>query len=93
MNGRFGLPLNQYCFTNLAMFTNMADRVVAWEEKTPCSYDRRWINLHGMDAMNGNTNAPLSAPLDQWDAIRKRTRDEYASRFHKAMEELIKESH
>ena len=92
MNGRYGLQISQYAFTNLAMFTNTADRVVAWEEKTPCHYDRRWINLHGIDAMNGNTNSPLSAPLDQWDAIRKRTRDEYLSEFHKGMEELMRQS-
>ena len=87
MNGRFSQPLSQYASTNLALLSKMVDRVVAWEEKTPCNYDRRWINLHGGDAMTGNTNdSPLSAPLDQWEAIRTRTRDEFASEFHRRMD-------
>jgi len=86
MNGRFSQPLGQYASTNLTLLSNMVDRVVAWEEKTPCNYDRRWINLHGVNAMNGNTNSPLSAPLDQWEAIRKRTRDDFASEFHRRMD-------
>ncbi len=72
MNERFGPPINQYSFTNLALLTSTVERVLAWEEKTPCHYDRRWINLHGMAAMTGDTNAPLSAPKEQWEAIRNK---------------------
>jgi hypothetical protein len=85
LNQKFGAPINQYSFRNMSLLTNTVERVLAWEEKTPCRYDRRWINLHGMAAMTGDTNAPLSAPKEQWEIIRKQTREEYRSEFHAAL--------
>jgi len=93
LNQRFGAPINRYSFTNILLLTNTVERVLAWEEKTPCHYDRRWINLHGMAAITGDTNAPLSAPKEQWEAIRKQTRDEYRSTFHAALAEFEKLKH
>ena len=90
LNQKFGSPINQYSFKNISLLTNTVEQVLAWEEKTPCHYDRRWINLHGMAAMTGDTNAPLSAPKEQWEAIRKQTRDEYRAGFHEALAELSK---
>jgi hypothetical protein len=83
MNGRYSPPIIQYCGTNMPLLTNTIRRALAWEEKTPCHYDRRWINLHGTDALTGNTNSPLSAPLDQWETIRQRTRDEFLNEFNR----------
>ncbi len=82
MNQKFGPPINQYSFTNRLLLTNTVKRVLAWEEKTPCHYDRRWINLHGMNAMSGETNSALSAPSELWEAIRKRTRENFAAEFN-----------
>jgi hypothetical protein len=90
MNQRFGPPINQYSFKNIPLLTNTVERVLAWEENTPCHYDRRWINLHGMTAMTGDTNSLLSAPKEQWETIRKSTRDEYRSEFQKALAEFSK---
>ena len=90
MNQKFGPPINQYAFTNLSLLTNTVNRVLAWEADTPCHYDRRWINLHGKNAMTGETNSVLSAPPEQWEAIRTRTRETYASDFRKALAELNK---
>jgi len=86
MNRKFGPPISQYSSTNLSMLTNTVDRVLMWEENTPCNYDRRWINLHGVNATNGETNTALSAPPQLWEAIRKRTRDDFAAEFHKALD-------
>jgi hypothetical protein len=93
LNQQFGPAINKYSFQNLSLLTNTVERVLVWEEKTPCHYDRRWINLHGMNGIVGETNAPLSAPQEQWEAIRKRTRDEYASGFHKALAEFNDRKH
>jgi hypothetical protein len=93
MNQKFGPPINQYSFTNLSLLTNTVERVIAWEEKTPCHYDRRWINLHGMNAMNGQTNSVLSAPPEQWEAIRKHTRDDFAADFHRAVAAFNQRQH
>lgn len=85
MNQRLGPRINGYAFKNISKLTNSVERVLAWEEQTPCNYDRRWINLHGMAAVNGETNSPLSAPKEQWETIRKQTRDQYRSAFHEAI--------
>ena len=93
MNERFGTPINQYAFKNIPLLTNTVERVLAWEEKTPCQYDRRWINLHGMTAMTGDTNSPLSAPKEHWEAIQKQTREEYRTTFREALAKFNKLNH
>lgn len=85
LNQRFGPPIKQYSLTNISVFSNTVERVVAWEAETPCKYDRRWINLAGRNAIIGETNSALSAPPEQWEEIRKRTREKYASDFHRAL--------
>jgi hypothetical protein len=93
LNQRFGMPINQYSFKDIPKLTNTVNQVLAWEEKTPCTYDRRWINLHGMNAVTGETNSPLSAPKEQWEAIRKSTRDDYRSSFYEALAQFNKIKH
>ena len=85
LNDKFGTPINQYAFKDIPKLTNIVERVLAWEEKTPCNYDRRWINLEGMNAFNSDTNSPLSIPKEQWEDIRKKTRDDYRSSFYEAL--------
>jgi hypothetical protein len=46
-----------------------------------------------MDAMTGETNSTLSAPSDQWEVIRKRTRDEYRSGFYEALAKFKQHQH
>jgi len=93
LNQRFGTPINQYSFADIPKLTNTVNRVLAWEEKTPCAYDRRWINLHGMNAVTGDTNSPLSVPKEQWEAIRKQTRDDYRSSLYEALGQFNKIKH
>jgi len=93
LNQKFGPLINQYSRTNLSVVTNTTERVLVWEEKTPCNYDRRWINLQGMNAATGNADSVLSAPQNQWEAIRKRARDQYASEFHEALAKYLKRQH
>jgi hypothetical protein len=93
INRRVAPRINQYAFTNISKLTNTVERVLAWEEKTPCTYDRRWINLHGKAAMNGETNSPLSVPKEQWEAIRKQTRVEYRTSLYQAVADVKKGKH
>lgn len=90
LNQKFGSEINQYAFTDISKLTNTVEKVIAWEEKTPCKYDRRWINLHGMNAFLANTNSPLSAATDRWEAIRKTTREEYRSSFYEMLKTFNK---
>jgi hypothetical protein len=85
LNDKFGTPINRYAFKDIPKLTNTVEKVLAWEEKTPCDYDRRWINLEGMNAFNSDTNSPLSVPKEQWEDIRKKTRDDYRSSFYEAL--------
>jgi hypothetical protein len=93
LNQRFGPPIKNYCLTNMSVFTNAVARVLAWEEETPCHYDRRWINLHTMNGLGGETNSVLTAPPEQWEAIRKRTREEWEADFRKAMDLFNQHQH
>jgi len=93
LNKRFGPPIKEYCLTNIPVLTNTIARLLLWEEKTPYHYDRRWINLHSLNEMASETNATLSAPQEQWEAIRKRTREDYAADFRKALDLFSQRKH
>ena len=90
LNRDFGPLINQYAFKDIPKLTNTVEKVLVWEKITPCAYDRRWINLRGMASMNDDTNSPLSKPTEQWEAIRKSTRDDYRSTFYAALAEFNK---
>lgn len=51
-------------------------------------YDRRWINLHGMDAIISGLDkdskpAETSEPIDKWAEIKKTTVESYYADFVK----------
>ena len=90
-----GLILAQ--FADPARFRDTAAKVIAWDETTPQNYEYRWINFHGMGAINsalGNTNGaatPLTVSQDQWSALAKQTREHFRSGVDKAIEEYQKQ--
>lgn len=88
LNKQFGLPINQYAFGDISKLTNTVERVLAWEEKTECQYDRRWINLEGINAFSADKKAPLSAPKEDWEGIRKKARDDYRSSLYETIKAL-----
>jgi hypothetical protein len=88
LNDMFGVPINKYAFKDVSKLKQTVEKVIEWEEKTECKYDRRWINLHGMRVFAGDTNATLSASKEDWDKIRKKTREEYRSSLYEVLESL-----
>lgn len=96
LNQNYGTPINQYTFQNLPKLEELIPKVVEWERKTPYNYDRRWINLHGMDAIvsgfgaqsKDTSQASLSYPEDQWNEIAEKTRTDYLSGFRQVMTQL-----
>ncbi len=92
LNQEFGTPINQYAFRYMAKLAKTIENVLRWEETTEYKYDRRWINLHGIHAFpfKADTITALSAPQEEWENIRKKTRDEYRSSFYDAMRMLDK---
>jgi len=88
LNEKFGSPINQHAFKDIQKLKQTVKKVVEWEEKAGCNYDRRWINLHGMQAFNPDSSLPLSKPQQDWETIRTKTRAEYLTSFYAAMDAL-----
>jgi hypothetical protein len=101
LNQSYGSQINPYAFRDLPKLERLVPKVVAWERKTPYHYDRRWINLHGMNAMlagltgapSGTTASALSLPKEQWDAIAEKTRADYLTGFTQAITQLKAPKH
>jgi len=91
LNDKFGTPINKYAFGDLQKLQRTVTRVVEWEEKTGCHYDRRWINLHGLQAFKLEPSVPLSQPQQEWEAIRAKTRTDYRAGFDAAVKTLQKD--
>ncbi|OHX20144.1 hypothetical protein [Chromobacterium sphagni] len=75
----------------MAKLKKLIPKVVEWERGLPYRYDRRWINLYGMDGVMSGLQARdgadsargFSHPEDQWDAIAEKTRTFYLDSFWK----------
>lgn len=87
LNHQYGSAINQHMFKNIAQLKKLIPKVIEWERNTAYNYDRRWINLHGMDAVLGG-DRPLSLPQEQWEAIDEQTRANYLQGFQQAMKEM-----
>ena len=86
LNNEFGPDINKYAFQDIDKLektvTNVVDFVRANEE----SYDHRWINLHGMDAISSSMDDKsekneLSQPKKKWKKIKLNTVDDYYNGF------------
>jgi hypothetical protein len=95
LNQKYGPEINQYTFQDLPKLKALVPKVVEWDKKTPHKYDHRWINLHGMDAVNASLDNSegkrdvMSLPKDEWDKIAEKTRANYLSSFNEMMEQLL----
>ncbi|NNG18129.1 hypothetical protein HJ590_00805 [Naumannella sp. ID2617S] len=90
LNDRFGEPINRYAFAHLEELAEVVPRVLAWDRATPHDYDHRWINLHGMAAMQttldpGVPHTPQSLPAESWESLAEQTREEYWAGFCEAL--------
>ena len=81
--------------------TELIAKVVEWDRKTPHAYDPRWINLHGIQAVQAAkdpqlaaklTQESLSLPQSQWAALAEQTRTKYLQGFKDAITQLKVES-
>lgn len=71
-------------------------KVIKWDETTPHNYEYRWINLHGMGAIQsslGSSNiAPMTVPRDTWDALAQQNRDNYPKGLDDAIAAMKKKA-
>lgn len=83
-------------FDDLPKLKSLVTRVIDWDVSTPYSYDRLWINLHGMQAINsGLSNSTstdqFSEPADKWAPIANETREQYRKSLDEAIEFVRKD--
>ena len=53
--------------------------------KNKVTYDRRWINLHGMKAFTGKGDETYTAPKEDWDEIIRKTIEDYENGFNEVL--------
>jgi hypothetical protein len=71
-----------------ARIERIVDRVIDWDANTPADYDRRWISLHGLKAVNSGlgmsiTPGPLTLPQSQWHDIGEKNRQSYRADMYR----------
>ena len=86
LNNEYGPDINKYAFQDIDKLEKTVNKVVDFVRSNNENYDHRWINLHGMWAvLAGQSDEPetreLSKPKDEWEAIKKKTVDDYYNGF------------
>lgn len=75
-------PVLEYAHANPDVWWRKANEALEWERSHPPAYDRRWLALHGMNAIRSSltdggssgSEEPITVPRDTWDDIAKRNR-------------------
>ena len=84
LNDNFGVIINKHTLQDIDKLETTVNNAVEFVREYEPTYDQRWINLHGMWAINGiPENKTLSFPKEDWAAIKKKTIDDYYSDFEK----------
>ncbi len=86
LNNEYGPDINKYAFQDIDKLEKTVNKVVNFVRTNNENYDHRWINLHGMWAIQaGQGEDPnareLTKPKDEWAAIKKKTIDDYYNGF------------
>ena len=88
LNMTYGPAINKIAFLKLDTLSVIIEKVVAFAKSNEEVYDRRWINLHGMDAIisaldKNSKQKQTSEPFEKWADIKKVTVEGYYSDFIK----------
>ena len=84
LNDKFGPTINEYALQDIKKLETTVNDAIEFVREYEATYDHRWINLHGMWAINGiEEGKALSYPKDEWEAIKKKTIDDYYADFVK----------
>lgn len=90
LNEQYGAPINQYAFKDINKLKETVKSVVSFVKSNEENYDPRWMNLHGMDAINASLDKgdskttktkELSQPKSEWKAIKEKTINNYFADF------------
>ena len=84
LNDKFGSSINEYALKDVKKLKIIVKNAIEFVQKYKPTYDHRWINLHGMWAINGiEKGKELSYPKEKWASIKKKTVDNYYADFEK----------
>lgn len=86
LNNQYGNEINQYAFRDKLKLEQTVNKVVAFVKENKENYDRRWIYLHGMEAVQAGLSktsltAEMTKPSNEWEAIKTKTIDDYYQGF------------
>jgi hypothetical protein len=81
LNGIYGPDINKYAFENIDSLEITVNKVVDFVRANEENYDHRWINLHGMDAVQNKKAKEISQPKNRWPDIKTKTVDDYYKGF------------
>jgi hypothetical protein len=88
-----GNEINQDLIAHWDTMQDVLKRAVDWDRKTPHNYDRRWVNLHGLNATGSafgdNVTLPLSEPKNTWDDISEKARISFMSSLKASVESRL----
>ncbi len=84
LNEKFGKAINKHALQDITKLDKIVKDAIAFVKEYEPTYDRRWINIHGMWAFNGiPKDKGLSFPEKDWTAIQKKTIADYYADFEK----------
>ena len=86
LNNSYGPEINKYAFQDIEKLEKTVIKVVNFVRENEENYDHRWINLHGMWAIQAGLSdkentRELSKPKEKWEAVKKKTVDDYYNGF------------
>ncbi|MBL7790619.1 MAG: hypothetical protein JNL75_12390 [Chitinophagales bacterium] len=99
LNEQYGTTINQYAFKDINKLKETVKSVVSFVRSNEENYDPRWMNLHGMDAINASLDKEdnkktkqkeLSQPKAEWKAIKEKTINDYFADFQEFLKSLKK---
>lgn len=97
LNERYGPAINQYAFKDIPKLKETVGKVVSFVRSNEEKYDHRWMNLHGMDAINASLNKEagkksaqkeLSHPTSSWKKIKETTVNDYYTDFQEFLKKI-----
>lgn len=92
LNDEYGMMINKYTIPKIDLLEEIVMKVLEFVRNNNESYDRRWINLHGMWVFkyltDDNKDLKLSLPEEQWGSIKEKTINDYYEGFKEALASL-----
>lgn len=88
LNINFWPLIQEYTHQNRDFAAEIVRSAISYVMMHDISYDRRWINLHGIQVFPGSNTAALSIPQDQWESTIRNAIEEYSEYIFSYLDQL-----